>query len=154
MDARRCDTTSTMPLRWLSVRTSDNIRAGTRRQWTLVSRGYNNPLSADRKRPPLRAPVKSRHAPLRLCLLYSRSALTSCRPSCAGGAVPPWAASPHDHLMLELVTLIGLSMGGRDSMMVTATYPGKVETIGPLPVVSSGSCGRGMPGHGHPTDKG
>jgi pimeloyl-ACP methyl ester carboxylesterase len=38
-------------------------------------------------------------------------------------------AAFHDHLMLDPVVLIGLSMGGRNAMMFTAIHPGKVEKL-------------------------
>ena len=38
-------------------------------------------------------------------------------------------AAFHDHLMLEPVVLIGLSMGGRNAMMFTAIHPGKVDKL-------------------------
>jgi esterase len=38
-------------------------------------------------------------------------------------------AALHDHLMLDPVVLIGLSMGGRNAMMFAAVHPGKVEKL-------------------------
>ncbi len=38
-------------------------------------------------------------------------------------------AAFHDHLMLDPVVLIGLSMGGRNAMMFAAIHPGKVEKL-------------------------
>jgi esterase len=38
-------------------------------------------------------------------------------------------AAFHDHLMLDPVVLIGLSMGGRNALMFAAIHPGKVEKL-------------------------
>jgi pimeloyl-ACP methyl ester carboxylesterase len=38
-------------------------------------------------------------------------------------------AAFHDHLMLDPMVLIGLSMGGRNAMMFTAIHPGKVDKL-------------------------
>jgi pimeloyl-ACP methyl ester carboxylesterase len=38
-------------------------------------------------------------------------------------------AAFHDHLMLDPVVLIGLSMGGRNALMFAAIHPGKAEKL-------------------------